>query len=118
MQLIEKVAQSKFHIVFSIKFPDLLTMDALTNALNTPTTFSTTPESGADSGVLVIWGYISCIIAVLFFGSNWVPVKKFETGDGDLTIRSYTLHCFVYNFKILILTHSTIQRVKCKSSRF
>ncbi|XP_074650104.1 transmembrane protein 144-like isoform X2 [Tubulanus polymorphus] len=27
-------------------------------------------------------GYICCAISVLFFGSNFVPVKKFETGDG------------------------------------
>lgn len=27
-------------------------------------------------------GYIMCAIAVLFFGSNFIPVKKFETGDG------------------------------------
>ena len=28
-------------------------------------------------------GYIGAIIAVLFFGSNFVPVKKYETGDGE-----------------------------------
>jgi hypothetical protein len=27
-------------------------------------------------------GYIAAAVAVLFFGSNFVPVKKFETGDG------------------------------------
>lgn len=27
-------------------------------------------------------GYISCLIAGLFFGSNFVPVKKFPTGNG------------------------------------
>jgi len=27
-------------------------------------------------------GYICCLIAVLFFGSNFVPVKRFETYDG------------------------------------
>lgn len=27
-------------------------------------------------------GYICACVAVLFFGSNFVPVKKFETGDG------------------------------------
>lgn len=28
-------------------------------------------------------GYIGAIVAVLFFGSNFVPVKKYETGDGN-----------------------------------
>ncbi|XP_033743265.1 transmembrane protein 144-like [Pecten maximus] len=28
------------------------------------------------------WGYIAALVAVVFYGSNFVPVKKFETGDG------------------------------------
>ena len=27
-------------------------------------------------------GYIACGVAVLFFGSNFIPVKQFKTGDG------------------------------------
>lgn len=27
-------------------------------------------------------GYIGALIAILFFGSNFLPVKKFDTGDG------------------------------------
>ena len=27
-------------------------------------------------------GYVACLVAVLFFGTNFVPVKKYETGDG------------------------------------
>lgn len=27
-------------------------------------------------------GYIGAIIAIIFFGSNFIPVKKYETGDG------------------------------------
>lgn len=27
-------------------------------------------------------GYIGIVLAVLFFGSNFIPIKKFETGDG------------------------------------
>ena len=42
---------------------------------------ATTP-SGDVGGIPIYWGYISAIIAVLLFGSNFVPVKKFETGDG------------------------------------
>ncbi|KAI1887463.1 hypothetical protein AGOR_G00190560 [Albula goreensis] len=28
------------------------------------------------------YGFVSCIVSVLFFGSNFVPVKKIDTGDG------------------------------------
>ena len=28
-------------------------------------------------------GYIGAIVAVLLFGSNFVPVKKYNTGDGE-----------------------------------
>lgn len=27
-------------------------------------------------------GYIGIVFAVLFFGSNFIPIKKYETGDG------------------------------------
>ena len=29
-------------------------------------------------------GWVGAIIAVAFFGSNFVPVKKFDTGDGKV----------------------------------
>lgn len=28
-------------------------------------------------------GFIASIVAILLFGSNFVPLKKYETGDGD-----------------------------------
>lgn len=34
-------------------------------------------------------GYIGAIVAVVFFGSNFVPVKKYETGDGTSLIATY-----------------------------
>ncbi len=27
-------------------------------------------------------GFLGAAIAIVFFGSNFIPVKKFETGDG------------------------------------
>lgn len=27
-------------------------------------------------------GWTGIVIAVLFFGSNFIPIKKYETGDG------------------------------------
>ena len=37
---------------------------------------------GGDAGPTYV-GFICAGVAVLFFGSNFVPVKKFETGDGN-----------------------------------
>ena len=43
--------------------------------------FTTVPP--ADHGHMPpVWGYIAVLVASVFFGSNLVPVKKFETGDG------------------------------------
>ena len=45
-------------------------------------TTSSPNDSSAD--IPDYLGYISCVVAIIFFGSNFVPVKKFETGDGKL----------------------------------
>lgn len=37
------------------------------------------PSDGLSKQVI---GYIAVVVAVLLFGSNLVPIKKFETGDG------------------------------------
>ncbi|XP_060707524.1 transmembrane protein 144-like isoform X2 [Hemiscyllium ocellatum] len=37
--------------------------------------------SGKNESHLAL-GFIACAVAVVFFGSNFVPVKKFDTGDG------------------------------------
>ena len=37
-----------------------------------------------------IEGFIACGVAVLLFGSNLVPIKKFETGDGKYAIIEYS----------------------------
>lgn len=31
-------------------------------------------------------GWVGAIIAILFFGSNYIPVKTFDTGDGTLFV--------------------------------
>lgn len=31
-------------------------------------------------------GWVGAIIAILFFGSNYIPVKTFDTGDGMLFV--------------------------------
>ncbi|XP_036372937.1 transmembrane protein 144a [Megalops cyprinoides] len=41
-------------------------------------------RAGANStnSTELTYGFVSCIVSVLFFGSNFVPVKKIDTGDG------------------------------------
>ena len=40
-------------------------------------------SGGGNSGPTYV-GFICAGVAVVFFGSNFVPVKKFETGDGKI----------------------------------
>jgi len=47
------------------------------------TTNATCPETSSD--IPQAWGFISAGIAILFFGTNFAPVKKFDTGDGECT---------------------------------
>ena len=39
-------------------------------------------SSGDGNSGRIYVGFICAGVAVVFFGSNFVPVKKFETGDG------------------------------------
>lgn len=54
------------------------TIQALTNG-NTTTVGAVTDAGGS----VPIWiGFIGCLVASIFFGSNFVPVKQFSAGDG------------------------------------
>lgn len=37
----------------------------------------------SNNGTDLTTGFISSIVAILLFGSNFVPLKKYETGDGS-----------------------------------
>ena len=39
-------------------------------------------DATTDTSTDATTGYAAVAIAVLFFGSNFVPVKKYDTGDG------------------------------------
>lgn len=41
----------------------------------------TTPTS--EPKIPVHYGYIAVFVSVIFFGSNFLPVKKFKTGNGE-----------------------------------
>ena len=66
---------------------DNLLVDALflgdnatkTISSSTPEVTSTPPPEFPD-----YVGFICCGISVLFFGSNFIPVKQFKTGDGQI----------------------------------
>ncbi|XP_030643576.1 transmembrane protein 144-like [Chanos chanos] len=38
--------------------------------------------TNSTSNLNLTYGLISCAVSVVFYGSNFVPVKKFDTGDG------------------------------------
>lgn len=43
----------------------------------------TTAMSSTVSASMPVWiGFIGCLVASIFFGSNLVPVKQFSAGDG------------------------------------
>lgn len=51
--------------------------------LNTITNESITMVEGTIDAPLPVWvGFMGCIIASVFFGSNLVPLKQFSAGDG------------------------------------
>ena len=52
-------------------------MTNLTTTAATTLTTALTPTPPAP-----VYGYIAVSVAVVLFGSNFVPVKKYETGDG------------------------------------
>lgn len=56
-------------------------MESLIHDLvNTTLTSSTTVEPPEHPKAII--GYACLVVSVLFFGSNYLPVKQFETGDG------------------------------------
>ncbi|XP_022437936.1 transmembrane protein 144 isoform X2 [Delphinapterus leucas] len=40
----------------------------------------------SNNGTDLTTGFISSIVAILLFGSNFVPLKKYETGDGNIAV--------------------------------
>ena len=41
-------------------------------------------DGGQSEAKDVALGAFGAILAIVLFGSNFIPVKKFETGDGEL----------------------------------
>jgi len=53
------------------------------NQIAVMTNGNTTAIAASVDGPLPIWaGFIGCLVASIFFGSSFVPVKQFSAGDG------------------------------------
>ena len=46
-------------------------------------------------------GFIASIVAIVLFGSNFVPLKKYETGDGNYVF-------FIVNLKLILNVKFTV----------
>ena len=53
-----------------------------THNVTMTTGYTTTTESQGDAYPAYL-GFVTAFIAVFFYGTNFAPVKKFETGDGE-----------------------------------
>lgn len=58
--------------------------DVLANEVTAQqTNTNTTKGPDGDDSKLPMWaGFLGCLIASIFFGSNLLPVKQFSAGDG------------------------------------
>ena len=65
-----------------------------THNVTMTTGYITTTESQEDVYPTYL-GFVTAFIAVFFYGTNFAPVKKFDTGDGKLS-------CFVFISEIVI----------------
>ncbi|KAK3507754.1 hypothetical protein QTP70_035267, partial [Hemibagrus guttatus] len=45
------------------------------------TALTTVDSSNGTNTTELTYGFVSCAVSVLFYGSNFVPVKKIDTGD-------------------------------------
>lgn len=69
------------------------------NLTNTTTMSPTTTTFSPDS-VPEYVGYIGVLISVLFLGSNYLPIKKFETGDGMFFQLMLTTGIWIIGFSV------------------
>ncbi|XP_043918387.1 transmembrane protein 144 [Protopterus annectens] len=59
--------------------------DAIGTVLESAWTFKLEKNGSGDGNSSkkdLIYGFSACAVAAVFFGSNFVPIKKFDTGDG------------------------------------
>ena len=55
----------------------------------------------SSNGADLTTGFIASIVAIVLFGSNFVPLKKYETGDGNYVF-------FIVNLKLILNVKFTV----------
>ena len=70
-------------------------LSAMNGSTALPTESSTTAPTDVPPTIPEYLGFIACAVAVLFFGTNFIPVKQFKTGDGKAVVglQVYVLIC-------------------------
>ena len=60
-----------------------ISTNLFTSDIATVVDVDVTTIAAASGASMPVWvGFIGCLVASLFFGSNFVPVKQFSAGDG------------------------------------
>ena len=68
-------------------------LSAMNGSTALPTESSTVAPTDVPPTIPEYLGFIACAVAVLFFGTNFIPVKQFKTGDGKAIMISQSLIC-------------------------
>jgi len=63
-----------YHAVHGFCTENMFTTDVLSEILTT--------AAPAHHPWPMYWGFVAIAVASILFGSNLIPIKKFETGDG------------------------------------
>lgn len=58
---------------------------------STAKVFSSNEANSTDT----TYGFVACVLAILLYGSNFVPVKTIDTGDGEECILTLILQTIV-----------------------
>lgn len=66
----------------SVSMESTAIFTAMNGSTPLPTENSSPAPTDIPPAIPEYLGYIACAVAVLFFGTNFIPVKQFKTGDG------------------------------------
>ena len=72
----------------SVSMESTAIFTAMNGSTPLPTENSSPAPTDIPPAIPEYLGYIACAVAVLFFGTNFIPVKQFKTGDGNSILPS------------------------------
>ncbi|KAJ8281144.1 hypothetical protein GJAV_G00064060 [Gymnothorax javanicus] len=81
MQTTVLIVAALFGSLCCLDFEEKIDQDAHPIA-SSHTPFALTKSGNSTNSTELTYGFVSCIISVVLYGSNFVPVKKIDTGDG------------------------------------